>query len=117
MAIIQGVNIQKDNGVQVTHTMGHPDTGTPIDVPRGTSEISMQVVGTFASGDVALQGSNDGTNWVDLDDLSGTVIAISAAGFQGTRDRPMQIRPEISGGGGTTALTVTIFMSTRAANG
>lgn len=38
---------------------------------------SVQVISGTA-GSVALQGSNDGTNWVSLKDLQGTVIALTA---------------------------------------
>ena len=65
-----------------------------------------QVTGTFgAGGSVRLEGSNDGTNWFAL-----SPAALTAAGFfapLGVLEYPKFIRPNVTAGDGTTALTVT----------
>jgi hypothetical protein len=69
----------------------------------------MQVTGTFGGGSVALQGSNDGTNWVALKDLAGAVIAITAAGGVDFSVSCVYIRPLITGGTGND-VDVTIAL-------
>lgn len=67
-----------------------------------------QVTGTFgAAGSVQIEGSNDGVNWIILG------AALTAAGFfagLGVGVRPKFIRPNVTAGDGTTALTVTGFL-------
>jgi len=60
----------------------------------------LQVVGTFGGGTVKLQLSNNGTNWVDAKDISGTAVAITAAGGVEFSTAAVYIRPLISGGSG-----------------
>jgi hypothetical protein len=73
----------------------------------GCRALSFQATGTFASGTVTITGSNDGTNYIGL----GTAVAFAnAAGLKGVAllDLGFQFyRPELTGGGGTTAVTVT----------
>ena len=68
-----------------------------------------QVTGTFGvAGSVQMEGSNDGANWILL---PGT-IALTAAGLfapMTVNVRPKFIRPNVTAGDGTTALTVTGF--------
>jgi hypothetical protein len=69
-----------------------------------------QVTGTFgAAGSVQMEGSNDGVNWIIL---PGTA-ALTAAGFfapMTVNVRPKYIRPNVTAGDGTTALTITGFL-------
>lgn len=71
---------------------------------------SFQVGGTFgAAGSVQMEGSNDNVNWVIL---AGTA-ALTAAGFfapMTVNVRPKYIRPNVTAGDGTTALTVIGFL-------
>lgn len=68
-----------------------------------------QVTGTFgAAGSVQMEGSNDGTNWVILPGAT----ALTSAGFFAPATagvRPKFVRPNVTAGDGTTALTVTGF--------
>ena len=84
------------------------DTVNP-DKPGGSrpSVASVQVSGTFGGATVILQGSNDGVNWVSLNDLSGTPISISSAGAAEFSSAMAQFRPSISGGS-SQSLTVTV---------
>lgn len=84
------------------------DEGVPI--ATGGRQISVQVTGTFGGATVAMQGSNDGSNWVSLNDQA--VIAnpcsFTSAGLKGVLQMPKYIRPVVSGGAGT-GLIVTLF--------
>jgi hypothetical protein len=95
--------------------MANGDTGKPISRPD-FSDRSVQVEGTFgAGGSVALEGSNDSTTGLDgnfrpLSDLQGTAIAITTAGFKQVTEATAWIRPNVTAGDGTTALTVSALL-------
>jgi len=78
------------------------DSSPPKINPGGTEPIAgcIQAVGTFGGGTVALQGSNDGTNWVNLKDFTGTEIGLTAAGGADFTTSFLYIRPIITGGSG-----------------
>jgi len=60
-----------------------------------------QAYGTFGSGTAKLQGSNDGTNWADLDIAgSSTALAFTAAGGAEFSASCRYIRPLVTGGTG-----------------
>lgn len=84
-------------------TMGNADQGSSVEIPGPLSAMVVQAIGTFGGASVAVQGSNDGSNWFDLDDLGGTAVGLTAAGGTGVDigDVPRYIRPETSGGTGT----------------
>lgn len=89
------------------------DTTAAISAPASGS-VSMQVTGTFgAAGSVALEGSNDGVNFVALfaDGTSSTVIAVTAAGIASTKQICAFYRGRATAGDGTTALTVTFCIT------
>lgn len=73
-------------------------------------QVFVQVTGTFGTGgSVKLEGSNDGVNWVGL-----SPTALAAAGFfgaLGNGEHPKYIRPNVTAGDGTTALTVSAWFS------
>lgn len=94
------------------------DTITWAAIPNGNQglgvagdwlEAFFQVTGTFgAAGSVQVEGSNDGVNYVKL-----SPAALTAAGFfagLGVTERPKYVRPNVTAGDGTTALTVTAFL-------
>jgi hypothetical protein len=68
-----------------------------------------QVTGTFgAAGSVQIEGSNDNVNWVKL-----SPAALTAAGLVAplaVNERPKWLRPNVTAGDGTTALTITGFL-------
>lgn len=70
----------------------------------------IQAVGTFGGGTVKLQGSNDNTNWVDLNDVTGTAIGLTAAGGAEFTTSALYIRPIITGGTGDD---VDVYISLR----
>ena len=101
MATITEVASQPVSGVikYTWETITESDTANYC-VPGGTECLicSVQVVGTFGSASVAMQGSNDGTNWVSLNDLQGDAIAITSAGAAEFSTGMLYLRPFPSGG-------------------
>ena len=88
------------------------DSSPPKITPGGTEPLagSIQAVGTFGGGTVKLQGSNDNTNWVDLNDTAGTVIGLTAEGGAEFSSSFLYLRPLITGGTGDD---VDVFITTR----
>ena len=84
------------------------DTGTPIDVSdRPDRTVSVQ--GTFGGATMTLQGSMDGgTTYFTLSDNLGAPIALTVAGTVLVAQNTKTIRPNVTGGGGTTDLDVYV---------
>jgi hypothetical protein len=93
-----------------TWTLAHGDTPVAVEIPAGR-DISVYVGGTFASATVTLQGSNDGTNYLGLNDTAGSAISKSSAGLSMVKERTRYYKPAFSGGGGTEALVVSLFVT------
>lgn len=91
-------------------TLTESDTAATIE-PEGTSGLLgvMQSTGTFGGATVALQGSNDGTNFVALKDVTGTAIGLTAAGAVEFSTAMRYIRPSASGGS-SQDLDITIVL-------
>ena len=88
---------------------GQGDTGEPVKFPLN-QDRSAQVVGTFGTGgSIVIKGSNDGVNFVPLTDMRGNNLTISQARIEQIEDASYAIAPEVSGGDGTTSLTVILF--------
>lgn len=75
------------------------------------ADRSIQFTGTFGTGGtIKLQGSNDGTNWIDLTDPQGNAISKTAAALEAVLEVAQYVRPYVSAGDGTTDLTATLLM-------
>lgn len=94
----------------VWSAMANTDTGEPLGEDFADyADRSVQVVGTFgAGGNLQVQGSNDGTNYAALTDPQGNALDISATKIEQVAEQTLSIRPNVTAGDGTTALTVTI---------
>jgi hypothetical protein len=89
------------------------DDGAPIELDQ-YGDISAQVTGTFGTGgSVAIEGSNDTTNFVGLKDPSNTLIAFTAAGIKSVLEKTRQVKPHCTAGDGTTTLVVTMYLRRR----
>jgi hypothetical protein len=90
------------------------DTCAPVAM-SGYADKSVHVFGTFGSGTVALQGSNDGgANYAALNDPGGTAIGIAtAAKIKGVLENTEWIKPVASGG---TGQSLSIAVVARLAN-
>lgn len=68
-----------------------------------------QVHGTFGvGGSVRLQGSLDGTNYFPLTDPQGNALDFVQGKLESIMELVPYIKPTVTGGDGTTSLTVTI---------
>jgi opacity protein-like surface antigen len=75
--------------------------GTNYQVQGKPTQGFFHAYGTFGGGTAKLQGSNDDTNWVDLDIAhSSTALALTAAGGAEFSASCRYIRPLITGGTG-----------------
>jgi hypothetical protein len=88
------------------------DTDPGFILPSGTTPAigCIQVVGTFGGATVALQGSNNGADWLNLEDRSGDTIAITAEGGAEFSTSFVYLRPKATGGTGDD---VDVFIALR----
>lgn len=87
------------------------DTSSPIKVQNMQGLAgSVQVTGTFGGASIALQASNDGTNYVTLKDSAGVDISLTSAGLREFSTAALFIKPTSSGG---TADNVTVTVVLR----
>ncbi len=85
------------------------DDGAPIEL-CGSTIRSVQFTGTLgAGGTIALEGSNDGTNYVTLTDPQGTSISKTSLGIEAIEEITRYVRPKVSAGDVTTTLVTTLF--------
>uniref|UniRef100_A0A6M3IMA3 Uncharacterized protein n=1 Tax=viral metagenome TaxID=1070528 RepID=A0A6M3IMA3_9ZZZZ len=101
----KGVIIFKWTPLTSTNT-----TGNPIEVPEYTDK-TVQVYGTFDSGTVTIQGSNDvegSPTYFTLNDPSSAALTFTSARGEAILENPRIIQPVLSGAGGTASITVII---------
>lgn len=92
--------------------MANGDTTLPLTFPNAGAR-TIQVQGTFGTGGtVIVEGSDDGANWYQLNDPSGTAISFTAAGLKQIREDSVFVRARVTGGDGTTAI-VALFAGRR----
>ena len=94
--------------------MDYQDTGAPFIAPH-FSDKSIQLTGTLSTGgECTIQGSNfvSTPTWATLADPQGTALTMTALGLETILENIYQIRPNITGGDGSTDLTVTLLIST-----
>jgi hypothetical protein len=73
------------------------------------SDKSVQVFGTFGGASLAIQGSNNGTDWATLTDPQGNDLLITSAKIEMITEATAYIRPVVVGGDGTTSLSVAML--------
>lgn len=89
-------------------TLANGDDGTPFEFVDW-ADRTIHVYGTFGvGGTVVLEGSNDGTNYVTLTDSNGAAMSFTAAACKQINEAPRFVRPRVTGGDGTTALTFSL---------
>lgn len=72
--------------------------------------LTAQLLGTLgAGGSVTIEGSNDGTNWAACHNPGGTAATLTALGLVTIMEIPLFLRPNVTAGDGTTALTVIVL--------
>lgn len=84
------------------------DVGAPLGFPAW-GERTVQVFGTFgAGGNIVIEGSNDGANWVTLANRSGGALSFNNAALSRIQDYPVYVRPRVTAGDGATNLSVYV---------
>lgn len=112
------IEVQKHVPESLHHTcvvatwasMAMSDEGQPLELAN-FADRSVQVTGTFgAGGSVRIEGSLDGTNYAPLTDPQGNNLDINTAKIEAIVELVRWIRPVVTAGDGTTALTVTMLL-------
>ena len=86
------------------------DVGTPYTAYLRPDK-TIQLIGTFSSTTVLIEGSNDGTNWATLTDADGNLCSFTSADMVFVREAPQFMRPNASGGTGSiTVILVALTM-------
>jgi hypothetical protein len=89
--------------------LGVADDGRAVEYSE-FADRSVQFAGTFGGASVSLQGSNDGVNWHILSDPFGAPITKTTGSLVAVTEMTRYVRPLVSGGDGTTAITCTLFL-------
>lgn len=82
------------------------DTFTAVRVEGIVQAATVQFSGTFGSATVIMQGSNDDSTFVALDDVEDTAISHTAAGGSELRYAWPYVRPSASGGTGQSLTAI-----------
>lgn len=90
--------------------LANGDDGAPLEY-GSFADRSIQFAGTFgAGGTVVLEGSNDGVNYVVLTDPQGNAITKTSASIEAVTEATRYVRPRVTGGDGTTAISAHLFL-------
>jgi hypothetical protein len=97
--------------IKVTWTpLANGDTGVPVTF-ADYSDRSVEFSGTFGTGGtISMQGSNVGSAYYILTDPQTSAITKTAAALEHIMEAAAYMRPIVSAGDGTTALTATMLM-------
>lgn len=72
------------------------------------ADRSVQVLGTFDSGTIVFEGTNDGTNYYTLNDATGSPLSFTTAGLKEVLELTALVRPRITVANASTSLTVSM---------
>jgi hypothetical protein len=72
--------------------------------------ITLLASGTWNGATCTIQGSFDAVNWFPLSKINGDPAALTADAIISLGDLPLYIRPLVSSAGGSTNLTVKVFI-------
>lgn len=87
------------------------DESAHFALPPGTIAVGVQFLGTFDSGTIAMQGSNDNTTFAALS----TAVSATSAALKGVATADLaykRYRMIVSGGGGSCALNFILHVRT-----
>jgi len=86
------------------------DTGTAYLVRNRYGFVgSVQISGTFGGATIALEQSNDGTNWFPATDSLGAAISATTAEINEMSLAAAYMRPTITGGTGSLVDVIIVF--------
>jgi hypothetical protein len=90
--------------------LANGDDGTPVRFSQ-YADKSVQVSGIFGvGGSLRLEGSNNGTDYAVLTDPQGNPLDFTSAKVKAVTEATLWVRPRVTGGDGTTNLTVSVLM-------
>jgi hypothetical protein len=95
-----------NQAVIYTWVLAVGDDGAPVAGP-GWADRSFQVTGTFGGASVTIEGSNDGSTYLTLNDPFGSPLNFPSPALRAVTEVSWVIRPRAVGGDGTTALAVS----------
>lgn len=82
------------------------DTGAAVEMVD-YADKTVTITGTFGvGGTIAIQGSNNGTDWFSVTDPQGNAMSKTSAAMEIVIEGPRYIRPSVTAGDGTTSLAV-----------
>lgn len=97
----------------ISWTLANGESGDAISFVE-FSDKCVQFGGTFgAGGSVTIQGSNDLTapsNWSTLTDPFDVAVTATSASLEQILTSPLWVRPTVTAGDGTTAITVKLVV-------
>ena len=99
------------DGIRVVEwaALANGDDGAPAELVN-FADRTVQVAGTFgAGGSVTIEGSLDGVTYAALTDPQGNALTFTSARLETISEVVRYIRPRVTAGDGTTALTVRIL--------
>lgn len=96
-----------DVAVTTWSSMAANDDGFPVRLAV-YSDRSIQVAGVFGGCTVTIGGSNDGVNYFAVTGTDGEQIVLTEAALKQIVELPVFIKPRLTGGDGTTAVTVIL---------
>lgn len=86
------------------------EDGAPYDL-NGREVLAVQAVGTFSSATLVIQGSLDGgSTYATLREKDGSALSTSAVNLFTVGERPLTIRPFISGEDGSDDIDVYMLV-------
>src|ERR1051326_4103317 len=111
MATIPPVTAYPDRGTMTItwSNIGDSDTCTAATGARWPDK-TVSVRGTFSSATVVIQGSDDNSNWVPLNDSrgEGNSLSFSSADIRTVTENPTYIRPSSTGGSSSSTTVVLV---------
>lgn len=92
----------------VWDTLAQGDSGFPLEGPN-LSDKTFVLSGTYGGATVTIEGSNNNSTWVTLKDPFGDPYSYTTGNkCEIILQNPRYLRPNVTGGDGTTALTFSI---------
>lgn len=74
------------------------------------ADRSVTFTGTWGGATAALEGSNDGTNWVPITDVQGTAITKTANGIEAAVELTRFVRSKLTTAGSGATITAILLM-------
>jgi hypothetical protein len=89
-------------------------TGDTINPWKITAQYGLaaavQISGTFGGASVKLQASNDGTNYFDMEDVTGTAVSTGSGGLYEISTAAIYLLPVVTGG---SANSINVIIALR----